>query len=924
MSILSKVTWKAMWQNRVRTVVTIIGVILSAAMFIAVTTMGVSSWDYLRRGYTYEIGDWFLALDYVTDESLTALEQKETVTQVIDLQVLGYTGFPDAEERENESFYVAAVDADFFSAMPVRLLEGRLPENSTEILLPYRYPHWYDFRQIPFAIGDTITLQMRTKYSPDPKFSFEDNLQDEQWNTEYTVVGIIENDDFYDGLYAFHAFTLQDENAPSALWHRVFLKTAPVDAVFDLEQKGYGEISTRNNSLLQIYGATRYANISSYLAVMCVILVGIIMVASVSLISNAFSISVSERTKQFGLLAGIGATRKQIRYSLLFEAGVLCAIGIPIGLLSGYCAIMVILRFLGHAIEVMFSFGVNGAVRITAVPSGLGFGAAAAVCVVTVLISAWIPARRAARITPMEAIRQSSDYSVPAKAVQVSGVTYRLWGLSGVLATKYYKTSRKKYRATVVSLAVSIVLFITANYFCDIFASVMDANINYENFDMMCFDTEHFQELRENPNVAEAAYVDEAVTKTLLPGSAFSDGYSSYMEGIHESFSRDSYNVSTVMVYYLEDAALERYLLESDIAPEPYLDAENPTALVCVRDYTTYYMQNADGEWGRYTYHTSPLTAQVKELMLLDNMPYPWELMPDAELDSVGWTNQYSTDEEGNLLLVLTKLVSAGNNELHEEEVNCYQIEMEDMGSGETLYRYYRYDPESKTVEAKPAAELQQEGRITSIPLGAVIEKMPFGITSYDRRGSIDLILPLSALPEDRTPDLALKVSDYYAVKAVLDSYDKPYNDYLAAQMNNRGFLLLINVLSYGFIALIALISTANVFNTISTNIALRRRDFGMLRSIGLQDRELHRMMHYECLLYGSRAVLFGLPLSLLLTFGIYQVSGFVYSVEYQVPWTAAVIASGCVFLIVFVSMLYAVSKLRKDTPIEAIRMDNI
>jgi len=88
-------------------------------------------------------------------------------------------------------------------------------------------------------------------------------------------------------------------------------------------------------------------------------------------------------------------------------------------------------------------------------------------------------------------------------------------------------------------------------------------------------------------------------------------------------------------------------------------------------------------------------------------------------------------------------------------------------------------------------------------------------------------------------------------------------------------------------------------------------------------EREMYRMIGFECLSYGTRALLWGLPLSLLIDFGIQRIGSNVSNEGYLFPWGTVAVAVVTVFLIVFVTMFYAVSKLRKDNPIDAIRMEN-
>ena len=140
----------------------------------------------------------------------------------------------------------------------------------------------------------------------------------------------------------------------------------------------------------------------------------------------------------------------------------------------------------------------------------------------------------------------------------------------------------------------------------------------------------------------------------------------------------------------------------------------------------------------------------------------------------------------------------------------------------------------------------------------------------------------------------------------------------------NRNMLLVVNVFSYGFIVLISLITTANVLNTISTNINLRRREFAMLKSVGITPGGFNRMMNFECVFYGLKALLYGLPLSLLATYLIYLSMSQGLGMAFTLPWTAILIASASVFLVVFVTMMYSMSKIKKENIVDALKNENL
>ena len=141
---------------------------------------------------------------------------------------------------------------------------------------------------------------------------------------------------------------------------------------------------------------------------------------------------------------------------------------------------------------------------------------------------------------------------------------------------------------------------------------------------------------------------------------------------------------------------------------------------------------------------------------------------------------------------------------------------------------------------------------------------------------------------------------------------------------NERNLVMIIRIFAYGFIILISLISAANVFNTISTNVALRRREFAMLKSVGMTDKGFNKMMNFECLLYGSRALLLGIPVSVGVSAVIWYAVSQGYELEFTLPWTALGIAALSVFAVVFSTMLFSMSKIKKENPIDALKNENV
>ena len=918
MNIMNRLTWKSMWENRTRTLVTIIGVILSAAMFMAVTTLVYSLWDFQVRGRIYETGDFFVSFDGATEEQAEAAMADETVTAAADMKVLGYFNYFD-QISPSDTHQVGAVDESFFEMMPVLLTDGRLPQNSSELLITER---WRDICKVQGwdvpQVGDRVILPL---FDPWKMYTEGRNPQnpEDTVDVEYTVVGIMENRNFrttQEQWGYFNMLTLADGSEGEGLWYRVFLKTAPFHATY-LQSQDYGVSCELNHDLLELYGFTGVENMNLMVMGLGVVLVLIIMVASVSLIGNAFSISVAERTKQFGLLSSIGATKKQIRAAVRFEALAITALGLPLGILGGYGGIAVVLHFYGEHLTRLFTFSVDGAVDVHAVLSVPAVLAAVLVCALTVWISSWVPSRKASKVMPMEAIRQSREYKTGKKDVKVSTLVTKLFGIPGYVGAKYYKNNRRKYRATILALTVSMVLFVFSGYFSNRLEMIADAQTveNYD-FSVRCIDDnsiEIYEKLRSSNAVERSALTMSVTENGIIKSTALHQSYQDVqLSGGYYGMGYDSeYCVEQIQVYFLEDAVFAAHLESEGIDPAPYLE-ENAMLAVTTKQRTGgFYVQGENGEWHQSVFYGHALRENARQIICVP-AGYPSELGPE---DWWAPITRGATDD-GELLIQFP-----GTD-------YCYVMEITgETVDGQTVCNYYRYDLTAKTRHEQ--AEYSTAYDILTINVGAQLEEVPYGIGK--NAGAINLILPMSQLDDEarlNAVELRLDAADYEGVLSELKTLEEDsllfrYENFKESEMNTRGIVTLLRVFSAGFIALISLIACANVFNTITTNIALRRRDFGMLRSMGFTQGNLNLMLAMECLNYGLRTVLWSIPLSITPCYGLHYITNNAYKTDFDLPWDTFGIGVGLILLVIFASTAYAVFAIRKDNPIDAIRMEN-
>lgn len=863
MNIFHRITRQTLLKNRTRTIVTIIGIILSTAMFTAVTTFISSIQNFMLEASIESEGDWYGSVRAAEPDTLDRIADDARVAQLATAQVLGYAPLETAAYEEKPYLYVLGADETYFATMPVRVIEGRLPVNDKELLLP-EHLSWHG--GVEHAIGDVITVALHYRQQDGSavfqgtEYEKAETLQFREERT-FTVVGFCEQWHFEGGGNpGYTAFTCA---SPAAL------PGTATDCYFKLHDAGGTQAFleeldvsgvSMNRDVLMFMGISGYASFVAVLGGLAAILIALIMFGSVSLIYNAFSISVSERTKQFGLLISVGATKKQIRSSVIYEALLLSAIGIPLGALSGMLGIGVTLRLLSGT---AFLEGMRLHASVPAIV------AACVIALITVLISARIPARRAMRVSAIEAIRQSTDVQVKTGREPSYKLTYRLFGLPGVLAMKHFHRNRRRYRATIVSLFMSIVLFISASSFSRYLTDSVTSVFNTSDIDLSVSYRQGTADAPSPETVYQTLAADAGVTAIT---GVYAQEYATLSvpeASVNTDLLEHAIEVSggvcklNTQLMVIDDASFIRCLETQGLEQSLFFEKGAPRALIGSEFYMIDYNQ-------KKLVHTGTFRSLPEQMgcSLFDNAAYDAALAESAEPESV--------------------------------------------------------DSAAYTYE------------LALLP-GAMAGELPFGLNGRESSlQSVLLVYPAGNAPEglrtaEQSINYLIQAPDHAAVAERLNAslrelgIRNPYvYDSAQGMENERSLILVMNVFAYGFITLISLIAVANVFNTISTNIRLRRREFAMLKSVGMTNAGFRSMMNLECLLYGGKALLFGLPVSLFMTWLIHQSirNGFVSA--FYVPVVPVVIAVCSVFLVVFVTMLYAMRKIERDNPIDALKNENL
>lgn len=844
MKLLNRLTLKSMKLNRKRTIVTIVGVLLATAMITTVSILVTSARASL---IAYEIkndGKYHYAYDNVNSDQLKYISENRQVESWYAIKQLGYAELPESRNEFKPYLRVMAADGQALTDASLELAEGRMPENETEIVIA---KHIRSNGGVDYRIGDKLSLDIGKRKDiggyeglVGEYWTGEESLTKE-FHREYTIVGVIERPNMQLEPYSEAGYTvvtyLEDEDIGEGADIYVYFTKEGLKHHQELAQEleevcGLG--MTGNGGLLR-YEVLAFSDaIMRMLLFVAVVVIVIIMFTSIFCIRNSFAISITEKMKQYGMLASVGATSRQIRKNVFFEAAFLALIGIPLGVLSGVLAsallIFVCNRFFTEGLSIHLVFS------ISLVP----ILAAVVLSYVTILISARRSASQAAKVSPMEAIRGNSEVIVKAKKVRSPKWIKRIFGIGGELADKNLRRSRKKYRTTVISIVVSVALFIAM-----------------WSFIHMAFGTLGIYHQERSYNV-----------EVNLSENAAADRLEQTLE---------------------ENETVERYTR----CQEKLL--EIPAGAVLL---TQEYKETFDVEEGENSYHISMLSLGEKEY--------------SRYLQRLGLEGD---EAEGKAVLYSQSTLRVEN----EKEKEVYRTI--------PTFGYQRGDV--ITVRQEAGEEDNPETEESHLEVAAVADEKPFGL---------DNLTDFLIVSEQTFEQLVHADNDGFSFYISSDDADKLTEELQkefetdriniynrdAQVRREKSFYMVFAIFLYGFIGVISLIGITNIFNTITTNMELRSREFAMLKSIGMTKREFTRMIRLESILYCGKSLLIGVPIGIALSLLLYRAFMEGAELGYTLPWGGILIAAAAVLLLIAGIMRYSMNRINRQNIIETIRNENI
>jgi len=874
MNIITKLTLRHLVQNKKRTVVTILGIAISTALITAMM-LGVYSFFRFYRNISLQIeGNWaFYAKDLSVEQNQGLMNDSRVSLVGIRDYNLEKTGFvlnTDTKPRlKTGNIYHG--DYNNLQQMVTCDYEGKLPQNTGEIAVEEEL-----LREngLDLDVGDTLTFTQGYRYY----YEFDelnylgggyrsDELFEAKSEESCVITAILHENQATRGFKILRGTDAEVKSTDPITF--VTLEKCDYTADFQIEDmiREYGLSKVEKNSeyLLSVFAISMnsHSAIAALFRLMGVALL-VVMGVSVILIYNAFAMSLSEKVRYLGMLASVGATRQQKRFGIYMEGILLGLVGIPLGIGIGAAGSGITLHVLGSKIlaadMLTGMIGMRGGIPLRVSP--LVILIIVVIAGITIFISSVIPAVKASRIMPIDAIRSNRDSRLRAWKLKTIPGIHSLFGIEGKMAYKNYKRNGGKGVLITLSIVVSVVMLVNIMFFCDLFRKVNSYEIDLP-FEIY----------------ASASYAEKDRLKEDLKNvTGVNDVYASDMV-VFDFEAKD------------ENGNPKERPNPSFLNPE-YLSKEYGNLFDRARVVNVILMDDAAfEELSRKMYGGEGSTTQ--------------EAFKDAELSVSGLT-------DGSVPGIIL------NNYVH--KATRKKVFNDNIVGAKLYYDNPKNNPPA--VEIVGLADWDKNNKYFNMcPKNSISVLVPADVYYELASENID--------PAELTYTYAVEAPNHEEVTERIremlenDGYQS-YSCYDVARNLQvmMTVLSLLKTIMYGFAILLSLIAATNIANTISTGVLMRRKEFAMFRSVGMTNGGVKKMLFLETFFYGFFALIIAVPVSVVISFIMYQSLGNMATVPFEVNVPTYLFISLGVFALIGLSMLMSTSTIKNDSIIEGLRED--
>ena len=934
MNLMKTLTLKNLKLNRKRTIVTIVGIILATALLSALVTL-VSSFQYSVIEYQKQKGgDFHVKFSNVKMSELSEFKNNRNIESTFETMGMGFAKLDGCKNEDKPYAYVMATDEAGFERGCFKLIEGRMAKNEDEIVIPR---HLKTNGRIDIKVGDEITLDVGKRYDSNTEGVISENCAYEHEaetltdtvTKHYKVVGIMERpgygmEDYSAAGYTFVTYSdelaaidngtkseASEADTTLTVYSRYTQKalrnkdavTADIigvdEKLFEKANNSSVEMSSEESDrfLKEMENAKYDIYMNGYLInyecvfpidgsfkalfTVAAVVALIIILTSVYCIKNSFNISITEKIRQYGMLTSVGATRRQIKSSVKTEAAMLGVVGIPVGTMSGILASLILVKVVNALsagwLNVALSFHTSLPALILAV----------ILSIATIYFSATGSARRAAKVTPLEAIRNTKEIKIKSAKLKTPAIIGRIWGIGGVISYKNIKRNNKKYRTTVTSIVICSVTFIVISYFMSMAFSVVGmsyASADYNiGINMSCkkdIDIEKFSKLLSGIEGAED-YLVGAGYDFDVSKPEYTKEYGEYCRQLYD----DSEDVSQMfLITVLDDKSYDKYASDAGI--------KNAAAGAILVNKCTFDVYNENSS--KY----AKKEMELYKYKAGDTIECGYNVYDDASSDDNAVEGGTESSTEDNSGYVDEETINNGVRKTVDVTIAGVtdKVPIGYKGYSNTLLFMNQKGFESLWGDGKNGNEIKP------------------GYASY----SAYVVAENADEYQDTFEKETEGNPEYSQISFYVSNLDKQMRD-------EKSLFTLLGVFAYGLIVVIALIGITNIINTLSTGMELRSREFATLRSIGMTDKQFVGMVRLESVFISVKALVIGVPLGILISYLLcVMMNRMDDAIIYEPPYKAIILCIVVVIMLIYAIMKLSMTKLRHNNIIETIKNENL
>jgi len=881
MNIIKKLIFKDILLNKKRSLATVVGIMLSVALFVSVSTIYISGIDIIKDYDKKTQGNYHLALADLKPSEINSYYYNRNIEKIINVRKLGWSKLDDGKTNKNsygDLICLEAIEKQDFDDLAINIIEGRLPKNDKEVLVPKDY---IDKRTV--EVGDTITLDIgkknvktninektndETNENSNDETSIEEESEEKKYSFEiidskkenYKIVGVV-NYTYSNLMGGIHGFKKQDyyffdgeriitlaNNKTEGIESNLFIRYKKeaiknyAKVTVDIVDKDKKIDFDFNNSLLYIESSYLFNMESKEILLVVFIMLVLILIGSFMFIKNCFDISSTERLKYDGILKSVGATYRQIKYNVFYEANMLMIVAIPLGIILGLLASDIVFKIIDSFSKDLVSSD-KMCIKMTISYKPIMIGTLLAIA--TVYFSVFRIAVKNSKISPIEAIKNSGQIKINRKKIKSSKFIKKIFGIGGILANKNVKRNKKKYNKTIRVIKVSVILFMAASNILNFAQIVISERYTYDYNFSIRFPNKYYDDIKEIEKNNKSDYIQRSSIQRRqfcnVNDCKYTKEYADYLNQAGKKYKEN------ISILCLGNEAYERYIecigLEyNDIKDKGILISDDDYSVINKFDYKKDDKINIEPD-------TDPNTNISIELGAV--------YQRDKTREVTAYNNVYSNPMVYDDVIIVS-------DDLYE---NIFSDQSK-VNEGEHVSAYF-YVNNPK----------QFEENIKNV-LGKKIEYM------------------------------------------TIDNQEKE-------EEKRKDEIKLASILIYMFISVFFVLAILNIFNTISFSMQFRKREFAMLKAVGMSKKQFFKMIRLEALIIVFKALYKGVILVIVMVSLAFYMRYRLYLSDYLVRCSiylikTSMLAVFVVIVIVFTIMFFSIRKINKQNIIESIRNDNL